>query len=162
MNKEEKRKKYRKDYTKYRKQKLEYARKYREDNREECRKSCREYRKKNKERCEEITREWRWKNKEHFREWSRKYYQKQKIERPYLKHIRAARSRTSSKTHHYYRRGIKCFLIVKDIKFLWERDNAAMMEKPTIDRIDTDGHYTLSNCRFLEAKENFTRSKSRR
>lgn len=54
----------------------------------------------------------------------------------------------------YGGRGIKCLLTVDDLRFMWNRDNAKSMVKPSIDRIDNDGHYELSNCRFIEAQEN--------
>jgi hypothetical protein len=68
----------------------------------------------------------------------------------------------NSKTESYKRygeRGIQNFLTVEDVKFLYERDNARSMKKPTIDRKDNDGHYTLENCRFIEKSENSAKDK---
>ena len=39
----------------------------------------------------------------------------------------------------------------------WFRDNAVGMTRPTIDRILSGGHYELSNCRFLEHRDNASR-----
>ena len=33
------------------------------------------------------------------------------------------------------------------------------MKRPSIDRINNDGHYELSNCRFIEASENIKRNR---
>jgi hypothetical protein len=54
----------------------------------------------------------------------------------------------------YYKRGIKNYLSPEDLKMMWFRDNAPLMEKPSVDRIDGDGHYTLENTRIIEYKEN--------
>lgn len=51
---------------------------------------------------------------------------------------------------YYGGKGIQCFLNTKDLLFLWERDRANLMSKPSVDRINPDGNYELSNCRFLE------------
>ena len=54
----------------------------------------------------------------------------------------------------YGKKGIKCLLSLDDLKFLWKRDKAYLMKRPSIDRIDNDGNYTLENCRFIELSEN--------
>ena len=51
---------------------------------------------------------------------------------------------------YYGGKGIKNHLTYSDLNFLWERDNAIMMKQPSIDRRDSNGHYTLDNCRFVE------------
>jgi len=56
---------------------------------------------------------------------------------------------------HYGLRGIKNkFKNVDEIKFLWFRDKAYKMKKPSIDRIDNDGNYCLDNCRYIEMSIN--------
>jgi len=62
---------------------------------------------------------------------------------------------------YYGGKGIKCFLSFQDMVFLWERDKATKMEKPSVDRINPDGNYELSNCRFLEFHLNRPRPKNR-
>lgn len=54
----------------------------------------------------------------------------------------------------YGGRGIKCLISRDEIKFLWVRDNASEMKDPTINRINPDGNYELSNCEFIERSEN--------
>ena len=58
---------------------------------------------------------------------------------------------------HAYRwhggRGIKCFLTIAEIRFLWNRDNASMMRKPSLERLDPNSHYVLRNCRFIEKSD---------
>lgn len=51
-------------------------------------------------------------------------------------------------------------MTVKDFKFLWFRDKAYLMEKPSIDRKNNNGNYTLKNCQFIELRKN--RSKDNR
>jgi hypothetical protein len=56
---------------------------------------------------------------------------------------------------NYGGRGIKNkFNNADEIKFLWFRDKAYLMKKPSIDRIDNDGNYCLENCRFIELSLN--------
>ena|SRR3990167_7137366 len=55
---------------------------------------------------------------------------------------------------YYGGRGIKTFITVDELEFLWHRDYAANMKHPSIDRIDNDGNYELSNCRFMEWEDN--------
>ena len=75
---------------------------------------------------------------------------------PWAKVLNRIRSRCL-KNGKYYSRGIKNFLINQDVKYLWERDKAWELKRPSIDRINTKGHYTLDNCRFIELDENNNR-----
>lgn len=53
-------------------------------------------------------------------------------------------------------------MTVEDFKFLWFRDRAYLMKKPSIDRINSNGHYELNNCRFIELIINQSRTKLKR
>lgn len=64
--------------------------------------------------------------------------------------------------NRYGGRGIECFLTIEEIKYLWFRDKAYLMEKPSIDRIDNDGNYELNNCRFMELSENVKKQYAKR
>ena len=53
----------------------------------------------------------------------------------------------------YRKLGIKNYLNSQDLKFLWFRDKAYLMQKPAIHRIDNTGDYTLENCKYMENSE---------
>ena len=59
---------------------------------------------------------------------------------------------------YYGGRGIQNLLTFEELKTLWERDSAAQMTKPSIDRMDNAGHYIFENCRFIEQSENSRRA----
>lgn len=61
----------------------------------------------------------------------------------------------------YGGRGIKMLMTKEDFKYLWDRDKAWKLNCATIDRIDTNGHYELSNCRFIERVENSRRARKK-
>jgi len=99
----------------------------------------------------------------------RKYYnshkeeckQRRKVYRkkyPWVNSYINARRRCLTKSDRAYKnyggRGIKVLMTIADFKYLWFRDKAYLMKKPSIDRIDNDGHYELSNCQYLEVSEN--------
>ena len=82
-----------------------------------------------------------------FTERNQKYYKKH----PWAKTQRNILSRLKNNPRY---KNILNFLKVKDLKLLWFRDKAYLMERPSIDRINPDGHYVLDNCRFIELREN--------
>jgi hypothetical protein len=86
------------------------------------------------------------------------YNTKYRRQFPWVKTFTSIRSRCNTKSDKSYRwygkRGIQNKLTVNNIKYLWYRDQAYLMKKPSIDRKDPDKNYTLSNCRFIEHVEN--------
>lgn len=75
-----------------------------------------------------------------------------------LDHARQRCNNFKNKKYKWYgAKGIKCFLTIKEIKELWFRDKAYKLKKPSIDRIDNEGHYEFNNCRFIEQSENSRR-----
>ena len=88
----------------------------------------------------------------------RKYYFLVKT----LQAFSGAKDRCENKNNNSYirycSRGIKCLLTLEQVRELFKRDNAFEMNKPSLDRIDSDGHYSLENCRFIENKENSLRA----
>lgn len=62
------------------------------------------------------------------------------------------------KYHRYGGRGIECRITEDELKKLWYRDKAYLMEKPSIDREDNDGDYVYGNCRFIELVDNIKKS----
>lgn len=78
--------------------------------------------------------------------------------KPWSNNLRCARDRCNRKNNKFYRwyggRGIECFLTLKQVKVLWDRDDAAAMHRPSLDRINPDGHYIMDNCRFIPLSVN--------
>jgi len=83
-------------------------------------------------------------------QWAKKYYKKY----PYKKTLRNIKYRCSNpkdrKYKYYGGKGIKCFLTLDQIKYLWERDRAFQMARPSIHRTNPVGNYTIENCQFIE------------
>lgn len=72
-------------------------------------------------------------------------------ENPWVKtmsHIRARVGKISGYEN------IKNMITVKELKTIWLRDKAYLMEKPSIDRINSKGDYTFTNCQYIELSEN--------
>ena len=74
-------------------------------------------------------------------------------------------SRCNYKSHsrycYYGARGIKCLITKEELKQLWFRDEAYNLNKPSIDRKNPDGNYTLKNCRYIEMSRNIGRKRYR-
>lgn len=90
--------------------------------------------------------------------WARDYRKKF----PWMDRFRSCKDRCENpktKAFKYYGgKGIKLLMDKNDFKYLWFRDKAHEMQKPSIDRINSNGHYELNNCRFIEQSENCKRS----
>jgi hypothetical protein len=54
---------------------------------------------------------------------------------------------------YYGGKGVLCLITEEEIKFLWFRDRAYEMKRPSIHRINNKSNYCLYNCQFLEWEE---------
>ena len=121
------------------------------------------------EKATANAKKWRNKNKEHYHLYVKKYQKKNRLKinkyvvdrrkkYPWLRAFSSARQRCTDKNainyHKYGGRGILFLLKIDEVKSLWVRDKAKFMKKPSIDRIDNNGHYESSNCQFIEFSEN--------
>lgn len=77
---------------------------------------------------------------------------------PWARHVEFARRRCtdeSNKDYPFYGgKGIKVDMTANDARALWQRDGAAAMKKPSLDRVDSSGNYEPTNCRFIEKSLN--------
>ena len=81
--------------------------------------------------------------------WYGKHFRKT---HPWWNHYRTSKWRCTPKGPYYPR--VKFYLTASEVKDLWFRDKAWLLKLASLDRIDSKGHYELSNCRFIEWLEN--------
>ncbi len=55
---------------------------------------------------------------------------------------------------YYGGKGIKALITKEEVYSLWIRDKAYKMKRPSLDRLESNDHYTYSNCQFIELKDN--------
>jgi hypothetical protein len=138
-NKKEWSKKY---YLKNKKKQLKYQVKWRAKNKKYARKRDLEYQRK-----------WRNTNRKHVNEVQKECRKSYLLKKPYAKTLQSICSRTTNKSHHYYKKGINNYLTLENMAFLWRRDRAYNMSCPEIHRKNNDGDYTVRNCMFVEKSE---------
>jgi hypothetical protein len=106
----------------------------------------------------EYLRNYRKQNKERLAAAERAY----RLNRPWILYRNWAKNRCNNPNHKEYAkyggRGIRVTLTVHETKIIWFRDKAYAMERPSLDRIESDKNYSFGNCRFMELKENVARA----
>lgn len=109
------------------------------------------------------------KNKKRLIDKAKEYYRKNRVKlikyvyaylkaKPWAKTFRSIQTRCNNKNckdyPRYGGRGIKNYLTLAELKYLWMRDKAYLMSEPSIDRINPNFSYSLENCRYIEKREN--------
>lgn len=128
----------------------------------------------NKERHLANVKRWHEQNPDKVRASARRHYATKKddclaslrlfyAKNPWYRHWQSAKQRCNnpkaSSYEYYGGRGIRCLLTQEEIAFLWFRDKAAKLRRPSLDKIDSDMDYTVANCRFIELSENCSKGK---
>lgn len=68
--------------------------------------------------------------------------------KPWYKHYKNAYHRCHA--DKYYEGRIKLLMTPEDFETLWNRDVAYLLARPTVHRIDSEGDYTIANCKYIE------------
>lgn len=103
-----------------------------------------------------------------YRKWYLKNYKKRNMQtklylknNPWMKtylYINQRCNNSNNTAYNWYGgRGIQNLITSSELKQLWFRDKAYKMKQPSIDRINSDGHYEYKNCRYIELIENLKR-----
>mgnify|MGYP001597726721 CR=1 FL=1 len=74
--------------------------------------------------------------------------------KPWERTLVGIKSRCNSPSSRYFKNGIKCKITLEELKSIWFRDKGHRLENPSIDRVDSNGNYEVSNCRYIERNEN--------
>lgn len=84
---------------------------------------------------------------------------------PWYTHYCALKQRCNYRKYHSYHRyggrGIKCLISLNDLKEIWFRDKAYNLTRPSLDRINNNGHYSKDNIMFIEHNKNCSKQGKR-
>jgi hypothetical protein len=84
---------------------------------------------------------------------------------PWMSHYTNAKQRCTNPNNPKYKRyagrNIKFLLTKEEVKALYIRDKAWLLDQPSIDRVNNDGNYTFKNCQFIEHVINTKKDKGR-
>lgn len=124
--------------------------------------TCRRYMHENRARYNAIHRSVRQKRAAYYRAIDREKSAKWRLTHPWYQSYSMAKDRCTNikraSFKHYGAKGIKFILTVSEVKKLWERDQAHLLRRPSIDRINPRENYEFANCRFIELSENSRRA----
>ena len=112
------------------------------------------YYEQHKEKIKAQAIKWQKENKEKHLAQQRVIQKRLRKKYPLIKRLRNIKQRCtcpSDPAYKYYgTKGVECLLTAADLEFLWNRDLAFLLLRPSIHRIDSDGNYTVNNCKFME------------
>ena len=63
-------------------------------------------------------------------------------------------NQNDKKWKYYGGRNIRCLITAAELRGAFIRDKAWKLKRPSVDRINNDGHYEPSNIRWIEQSEN--------
>ena len=108
--------------------------------------------------CKKCSNEWnrlyRQLNKKRIGKYWKNYLVKIKETEPWKITYMYIKSRCNSKITPYFRNGIKNKITKEELRKLWFRDRAYLMDKPSINRRDTNKDYYFDNCEYVEYIDN--------
>jgi len=151
----QKNKKKIKEYDKnWRKNNKGYDKKWYQENKDRILKRIKKYNQTHKEEIKEYYKKYCQKNREKIKDRIKKWKKKKRYYNHYVSAKRRCNNPKGKDYKYYGEKGIKMLMTLEDFKYLWFRDKAYLLKKPSIDRIDNDGNYILKNCRFIEMIDN--------
>ena len=130
------------------------ARQWQKDHPERVRTRSVAYYAANKPKMRERARGYYQINKDNYKSALAKFYTLKPWYRCYQSIVQRCENTKCRGYRFYGGRGIECRVTQYDVQAAWFRDKAWLLKRPSIDRIDSDGHYEYDNIRFIELSEN--------
>jgi exonuclease VII large subunit len=129
---------------------LEYRKQHYEQNKEQIKEQNKQYREQNKEHYREYFKQYREQNKERILEYRKQYYDqnKEQIKEQSKQYSRTPPGKFSAYKTNAKKRGIEFHLTMEQFESFWQKPCeycGAEIETIGLDRVDSDGHYTIDN-----------------